>query len=257
MPLRNAVKLGYPFELAVASLLDFCEGNVLVGVCTDSEDDTADRVRALGATVVDAQWDMSNHEGFGDSEIAKQTQALVDMVQTPWCLSLQADEVLHVEQKANFRRELYWARGRSVSAFSMIRLYFYGGLGTIRDDWTVPCTRLIQPALWSADKFSGGMQFVGREGVRPVELMGGVSMYHYSRVGDPQMVAQRVRNLDTFYHDPERVLGPDEVSDYDFTTLRKLDTYVRSHVTEVAREAKLREFNLTSHPPGVVSYFGG
>ena len=258
MPLRNAVKLGYPFELALASLMDFCEGNVLVGVCTDSEDDTADRVRALGAKVVDVQWDMTNHQGYGQSEIAKQTQVLVDMVTTPWCLSLQADEVLHTGQKKDLHRELFWAR--NVSAFGLVRLYFYGGLHQFRDDWSVPCYRLIQPELWEADPYSGGMQFAylghADEQSRR-EVMPGVLMYHYSRVGDPASVAQRVRNLDTFYHDPDKVLAPDEVGTYDFTELRQLDTYRRDATIEVAKDAKLVAFDPASHPPGAVEFFGG
>lgn len=257
MPLRNAVKLGYSFELAVASLMDFCDGNVLVGVCTDSEDDTAERVRALGARVVDVTWDMTNHRGHGHSEIAKQTQALVDMVRTPWCLSLQADEVLHTNQKSDLHHEILLAR--ETSAFGLLRLYFYGGLDRFRDDWSVPCYRVIKPALWKADQHSGGMQFVPRPELSTHPRRGpmpGVLMYHYSRVGDPAAVAQRVRNLDTFYHDPSDVLPADEVPAYDFNELRQLDTYRRDAVIEVAPGAKLVDFDLTSHPPRVVEFFG-
>jgi hypothetical protein len=35
-------------------------------------------------------------------------------------------------------------------------------------------------------------------------------------MGDPMTIARRVRNLDTFYHDPSTLIPEDELRPYDF-----------------------------------------
>lgn len=95
MPLRNAVRLGYPFDLAVGSLQRLC-AEVVVLVDPTSEDDTVKRVRALGPDrIVESVWDMGNHAGHVHGEIAKQTTVACTAVMGDWISSLQADEVLH------------------------------------------------------------------------------------------------------------------------------------------------------------------
>ena len=43
-----------------------------------------------------------------------------------------------------------------------------------------------------------------------------VWMWHYVRMGDPMTIARRVRNLDTFYHDPATLIPEDQLQPYDF-----------------------------------------
>lgn len=258
LPLRNGVKLGYPFELAINSLKPFCD-EVVVLVDPTSEDDTMARVRPLttdGKTrIVESVWDMNNHQGLGGSEIAKQTRIAISHTKYPWILSLQADEVLHAKDAAWVRYSVAEAEGQGVNAFRMLRLYFFGSLGVLRLNWTVPLTRLFHKEKWEPDFWSGAMQFVHKgEGPHKTRSLSTSPMYHYSRVGDQESIAQRVRNLDTFYHDPAVVAAPDQVRPYSFD-LRVLDTYKLD--AEICRDedAFLVPFPLDQHPAGVREYF--
>lgn len=258
MPLRNAIKLGYPFKLAIRSLHPLCD-EVVVLVDPTSEDDTLACVRSIANefsnfTVVESAWDTQNHKGYGNSEVAKQTAIACATATGDWILSLQADEVLHEKETAATRAACEEASRDGYSALAMVRVYFFGGLDKYRDNWTVPCLRLFEREKWTPDRFSGGMQFVPiSQDERSRQIT--PRIYHYSRVGDPASVAQRVRNLDTFYHDPSVVAETGSVGDYTFA-LRKLDTYVLGHAPESDDEARLLPFDLREHPAGILTHFG-
>lgn len=263
LPLRNGVRLGYPFDLAIRSLQRVCD-EVVILVDPTSEDDTVSRVRALGPHIlVESPWDMTNHRaGEGQSEIARQTAIALEHATGDWVLSLQADEVLHAGERTTLRNDIARADAEGVVGIELERLYFYGGLDRVRADWTMPLLRLFRRTAYRPDPTCGAMSFLptcvypGRGGVpAPRQMRSAARIYHYARVGDPALMAQRVRNLDTFYHAPETVAAPEEVPAYDASVCRKLDTYVRGTVPEEAPRARLIPFPLDGHPPGVVAHY--
>lgn len=253
LPLRCGVKLGYPFELAIQSLRPLCD-EVVVLVDPESNDGTLERVVELCPDVlVPSRWDLHNHDGMSD-EIARQTALAIEACSGDWVLSLQADEVLHEREAAQTRRDVEWAEREGISALKMVRWYFFGSLERYRSNWTVPLPRLVRRAAWRPDPCSGAMYFVPQGEQRAADTAG--ALYHYSRIGDPLQIARRVRNLDTFYHPPERIAEEAEVAPYTFE-LRKLDTYVRGHAAEPDADAELLPFPRERHPAAALAHFGG
>lgn len=254
LPLRNAVKLGYPFELAIRSLRPLCD-EVVVLVDPTSEDDTLARVRALSPDVlVESPWDLTNHAGHVNCEISIQTARACAAASGDWIFSLQADEVLHENEAQDLRAACERAEREGVSALELLRLYFYGGLETYRQDWTLWMVRLFKKGHWQPDR-DGAMRFdPAVPGARKWATTAG-RIYHYSRVGDPQQIAERVRNLDRFFHAPGEVeAGP--LPPYDFSTLRRLDTYVLGHAAETEPRDLLLRFDIGGHPQAALEYFG-
>lgn len=273
MVLRNAVKLQYPFEVAIRSLRALCD-EVVILVDPTSEDDTVDRVRALPVDkVVLSVWNMDNHDGHHNCEISVQTQKVCDEASGDWIFSLQADEVLHEQDVDLWRNAItYMEQGRVgtfATALEVCRLYFYGDLAQLRVDWSINMVRLFKRGCWKPD-VDGAMRFdpIGEQrrwSYNPSNWMNDPSasllilsnprIYHYSRVGDPQVIANRVRNLDGFFHTPDKIKSG-ELDPYDFSTTRKLDTYVIGHETEVDPNARIVPFPLASHPKAVLEHFG-
>lgn len=255
MPLRNAVKLGYPFALALQSLRRLCD-ELVVLIDPESEDGTLAAVRGLGLAdrIVRSVWDMGNHAGHTNCEISVQTAKAAAAAEGDWIFSLQADEVLHEAETTGVRAAIASADLMGVSGLELGRLYFYGGLGQYRDDWTQWLLRLFKRGLWRPD-VDGAMRF---DPIFPGERSWKIParIYHYSRVGDPQAISERVRNLDRFFHAPDRVAAG-AIAPYDFTAMRKLDTYVTGHKHEPAQDARLLEFPMADHPAGVVEHFHG
>jgi hypothetical protein len=253
MILRNAVKLGYPFDLAIRSLRPLCD-EVIILVDPNSEDDTLDRVLNLNPDViVESPWDMTNHKGHTNCEISLQTETVCNEASGDWVFSLQADEVLHEGEVPRLRTAALEAQSRGVSGLELVRLYFYGSLSQYRTDWTIPMVRFFKRGAWKPD-VDGAMRFDPCTPYERKHMVPDACIYHYSRVGDPQMIAERVRNLDGFFHEPERI-EQGAVQPYDFSSLRKLDTYVIGSTPVEEGRASLADFPLEGHPKGVVERF--
>jgi hypothetical protein len=262
LPLRNAVSLGYPFDLAIRSMARLCDELVIL-VDPTSEDETVRRVEsmawpvALGVDsilIVPSPWNMSNHDGHHNCEISVQTAKALERATGDWVLSLQADEALHEDEIDTIRAAVEVADKNGITGIELQRLYFYGSLEQIRDDWTLWLLRLFKRGHWKPD-VDGAMRF---DPVSPNEKRGRLEaarLYHYSRIGDPKQIADRVRNLDCFFHAPDKVQAG-ELPPYDFDTLRKLDTYVVGHKTEIEEAAQLSDFPLSGHPTMAREYFG-
>lgn len=256
MILRNAVLLGYPFEVAIRSLQQVSD-RVVVSVDPTSEDDTLAIVRGLGVDVFESVWDLDD-PGASDPdstagqscEIARQTQLVCDQVKEGWNFSLQADEVLHEKDVDEIRRV---TQSGEHTGYALSRLYFFARLTWMRDNWTLPIIRLFKHDLWLADPDSGGMTFVPVGPQPSAQLL--ADIYHYSRVGDPAAISRRVRNLDAFYHAEEKLVPVDDLPEYTFD-LHKLDNAaIKGSAPAHDPEARLVPFPVDGHPAAAREHY--
>src|SRR5713101_7249526 len=95
---RNAARLGYPFEESIRSLLPLVDELVVaVGRSEHGDDDTWERVDAIRASdprVKPFPTDWPAPQGGGDV-LSQQTNLALDRCRGDWAVYLQADEVLH------------------------------------------------------------------------------------------------------------------------------------------------------------------
>lgn len=221
---RNVMKLKYPVERCLLSVAPIADEFVLL-VDPTSEDDTVDQMVFYGQMLNDLfdsrvvvrenPWNMENVSEFGE-ELAIQTNRAFADCTGDWILSLQCDEAIHENDHNKIRYLLDLADEKGIDAYSMMRLYFYGDMNTIRTDWSVPITRLFRRGTRMSHH--DAMDTAGPRA--PVQC--DVPMYHYSRIGDPEVIARRIRSLDGFYHDKGELLDEEDLKPYDFV-LRNFD----------------------------------
>lgn len=126
---RNAVKLDFPLEASIRSILPICDEMVVaVG---KSEDDTLDLVRAIDdpkIRIVETEWDFS----LKSRVLSAQTQLAMRACRYPWGVYIQADEVLHERGAAALQAAIqrYDADPR-VEGLLVKYVHFYGDLKTI------------------------------------------------------------------------------------------------------------------------------
>jgi len=176
----------------------------------------------LGIVLFESPWNMDNMDkGF---EIGHQSQVAVDACSpdTDWRLCVQQDEAVHEKDAPVLRHLVQKPGSENAAGFSFVRPYFYGNLHTIRKDWSVEIIRLTRrDAPLTYDGFDGqNCVPTGPCGV----YSSGVWLYHYSRIGAPDVIAKRVRNVDSFFHAEENLPKESELFPYDFTT-REYDSY--------------------------------
>ena len=240
---RNSVKFKYPLRECIEALLPFCDEVVLAYDHTtgDGTRELALQLKAeWGIVLKESVWDMGNMQR--GLEIGHQSQVAVEACSphTQWRLCVQQDEAFH-EEDAPAMRELVKSADASITGFDFVRPYFFGNLRTIRRDWSPKLTRLTRTgANYTYDGFDGqNCMATGPIRNEP----SGIWLYHYSRIGDPELIARRVRNVDSFFHAEENLPAENELPPYDFST-REYDSYA---ITEHPREV----------PADLVEYRGG
>jgi hypothetical protein len=125
---RNAVRLDFPLEASLRSILPVCD-EVVVNVGR-SDDDTLGLVRSIGdpkLRIVESEWDLSR----GRQVLADQTDIALRACRHPWGIYIQADEVLH-ERGATALRAAIEANDADARVEALVVRYrhFYGGFAT-------------------------------------------------------------------------------------------------------------------------------
>lgn len=258
--IRNGVKLNYPLDRVVMSVVGLAD-EVVIAADPTSEDDTLDYVHDLahevnlgtadhGTTVrwFESVWDLNNISSTG-AEFARQTNIAFDECKGDWLLSLQADEAMH-EEDHGVIKALMDETGDLYDAFAMTRVYFYGDMDTVRTDWTVPIIRLFRAG--TRRSCEDAMNTAGTDRVASCS----VPIYHYSRIGDPEIISKRILSLDSLFHDKGKLLKEEELKPYDFNT-RNFDCMHKDTVDVGKREVR-GEFELFvgEHPAPFVDYTG-
>ena len=126
---RNATRLDFPLEASLRSLLPAVDELVVnVGA---SEDDTLERVRAIGdprLRVLETIWDASR----GPAMLADETQRAMAACRWPWGIYIQADEVFAEDGAQRVRAVIERCDADSrVEGVLVDYRHFYGGFDTI------------------------------------------------------------------------------------------------------------------------------
>ena len=126
---RNAVRLDFPVEASIRSILPVCD-EVVVNVGR-SEDDTLELVRSIAdpkIRIIETEWDMSRRNTVLGHETLRAMRACVH----PWGVYIQADEVLH-ERGAEALAAAIQRHDDDprVEGLLVRYLHFYGGFDTI------------------------------------------------------------------------------------------------------------------------------
>ena len=126
---RNAVKLDFPVEASIRSILPICD-EVVVNVGR-SEDDTLELIRSIKdpkIRILETEWDMARRNTVLGHETLRAMRACAH----PWGVYIQADEVLHEDGAAALGAAIQRSDGDHRIEGLLVRyLHFYGGFDTV------------------------------------------------------------------------------------------------------------------------------
>lgn len=126
---RNAIKLDFPVEPSIRSILPICD-EVVVNVGR-SEDETLDLVRSIGdpkVRIIETEWDMSRR----NTVLGLETHRAMQACAYPWGVYIQADEVLHERGAAQLAAAIQDAEDdQRVEGLLVRYLHFYAGFDTV------------------------------------------------------------------------------------------------------------------------------
>jgi len=178
---RNGIKLDFPLEASIRSLLPICE-EVVVNVGR-SDDDTLELVRSISdpkIRILETEWDMT----IRNQVLADETLRAMRACRHPWGIYIQADEVLH-ERGAELLAQAVQQHDddRQVEGLLVKYLHFYGDLETIARNrrWYRREVRAVRldPAL-DVRPYQGAQGFrVGTEFRKIRARLTQAEMFHY------------------------------------------------------------------------------
>ena len=198
---RNAIKLDFPVEASIRSILPLCD-EVVVNVGR-SQDETLELVRGIRdpkIRVLESEWDMSRRNTVLGHETLRAMRACVH----PWGVYIQADEVLHERGAAALLEAMRENDGDPRVEGLLVRyLHFYGGFDTIATHrrWYRREVRAVRldPAL-DIRPYQGAQGFrVGPEHRRIRARLTDAEMFHYGWARPAQALREKRELGKTMY----------------------------------------------------------
>lgn len=198
---RNAIKLDFPVEASIRSILPVCD-EVVVNVGR-SEDDTLGLVRSIGdprIRILETEWDMSRRNTVLGAETLRAMRACSH----PWGIYIQADEVLHETGAAELAAAVRQHDADSRVEGLLVRyLHFYGGFETVATHrrWYRREVRAVRldPAL-DIRPYQGAQGFrVGPDHRRIRARLTGAQMFHYGWARPAQALREKRELGKTMY----------------------------------------------------------
>lgn len=190
---RNAIKLDFPVEASIRSILPICD-EVVVNV-GKSEDETLDLVRAIGdpkIRIIETDWDMSRRNTVLGLETHRAMRACIH----PWGVYIQADEVLHERGAHELAAAIQQAHDDPRIEGLLLRyLHFYAGFDTIATHrrWYRREVRAVRlaPEL-DIRPYQGAQGFrVGAERRKIRARLTGAEMFHYGWARPAQALREK------------------------------------------------------------------
>lgn len=258
--LRNIVKFQYPIKRVLKSVVGLAD-EVMLSVDPHSEDDSLGYIFSLASElkdelnikVIESIWDLDNISRSG-VEFSRQTNIVLDKCEGDYIFILQSDEAVLEEDHQKIKSEIEDMISGDYNSSEMLRIYFYGSIDVIRSDWSVPINRLFKRGTMRS---SGDAMFCEPISENKV-YKSKVCIYHYSRIGDPNIISSRVRFLDGLFHSKEKLLDPNNLPPYEFNAYN-FDCYNKEDF-DVGRQ-KINGNVLFKyygkHPKSFEGYIGG
>ena len=190
---RNAIKLDFPVEASIRSILPICD-EVVVNVGR-SEDETLELVRSIGdpkIRIMETEWDMARR----NIVLGLETHRAMQGCTHPWGVYIQADEVLHERGAAELAAAIGAANGDPRIEGLLVRyLHFYAGFDTLATHrrWYRREVRAVRlaPEL-DIRPYQGAQGFrVGRDHRKIRARLTGAEMFHYGWARPAQALIEK------------------------------------------------------------------
>ncbi len=242
---RDAVRLDYPVVESIRSALPIVDEYIVnAGDCTD---DTIEIIRNIGdpkIRIIETDW---NPERFVDGvTYADQTNIALDQCTYPWCLYLQADEVIHEQdfQKILSAMEKYDSRD-DVDGLLFHYNHFWGSYDRVHrgHNWYDMDIRAIKNnrniKSW---KDAQSFRKDGKK-LRVVDCEAWI--YHYGWVRHPEVMRKKTIIMDSFYHDDEwmKKKHSDSGRPWDYGPLERVPVFNETHPEIMRNRISEKDWN--------------
>lgn len=239
--IRNGNKLDYPFVESIRSALPICDEMVVV--VGDSSDGTRESIEAIGSDkikIIDTVWDDDLKGGLVFRE---QTNIGLDHIKGDWGLHIQADEILHENERDQIKAAIdRYESDTEVEGILFRYLHFWGydhviagrrarryEIRVVRNNARIRSYKdsqgfRIYPTPQAQDE--------GHHGEKLKVALIHPFIYHYSRVRPPELEMKKVWQLAGHLHG-EPAKKHHGKSEWDYSEIDSVKPFPRNGHPEV------------------------
>lgn len=230
--IRNAIKLDYPIEEAIRSILPLCD-EIVVAV-GNSEDRTLELVKSIDPKIriIETIWDDSLREG--GQVLAIETNKAFEAISkdSDWAIYIQGDEVMHEDYYEHIREAMHkYANDDEVDGLLFNYRHFYGSYDYIGDaiQWYPKEIRIIKnnPEIYSFGDAQGFKKGQG-EKLNVAEI--DAYIHHYGWVKSPDAMQRKQESFHRLWHDDQWMeKNIAKAEEFDYSEINALWKYEGQH----------------------------
>ncbi len=253
---RNAVKLDYPLREALLSVLPVVDELVVAIAPGDPDDDTRGLVEALDdrrIRIVEAAWD----EGRRQHIYADLTNVALDACTGDWCLYVQADEVLHEDDRSVIRdRCEQLLIDPRVEGLLFDYLHFFGDYEHVQrgQGWYQREIRLIRNGV-GIRSVRDAQSFRHADQRRITVAAARARIFHYGWVRHPRLMRAKIWEFWSHRMSPEEVEAEyGSPAEFDYGPLGRLPRWEGTHPDVMSERMAAMDWQETlreTDPPGL------
>ena len=249
---RNVVRLGYPFEASIRSLLPLVD-ELVIGV-GDSDDGTWEAIAAIGDPRLKPFRSTWRTPTRGGQVLSEQTNLALERCTGDWAVYLQMDEVLHEDDLDAVRDAITRHHHRRTEGLVFRYLHFVRDYTRVADDWLQFYPRAVRAVKLRAGVESAGdaCGFVCRQAGRTRGLIkgdAGARIFHYGWCHPPAMQTRRAENLGHGIFGESHAIEPVVAAVNACVTRRFAGTHPATMASKAASEPRIVETADQSHAP--------
>jgi hypothetical protein len=218
--------MGYPVLQSIRSLLPLVD-EFVIGI-GQSDDQTKEIILGLNdpkIRVFDSFWDTKKTKG--GLILSEKTNEALDRCRNDWCFYIQADEVVHEADLPLIRKALEtYQDDKRVQGLLFKYIHFYGSYQTIATSrqWYRNEVRVVRKST-GIRSFNDAQGF-RIDGEKPVVASSGGRIFHYGWVKPPQMMGQKSKLLNRWWHGNKR---DNEFEDFKYDRQYGLRRFEETH----------------------------
>jgi glycosyltransferase involved in cell wall biosynthesis len=253
---RDAVRLDYPIVESIRSALPIVDEYIVnVGDCTD---DTLEVINAIDdprIRIVRTDW---NPDRFvAGATNADQTNIALDQCVHPWCLYLQADELIHEDDYGKITGAMdEYTQREDVDGLLFHYNHFWGDYDRVHrgHNWYDRDIRAIKNGR--GIKSYKSAQSFRKNGSKLRVADCGARIFHYGWVRHPDVMRRKQIALDSLHHDQEwvRKRHEDPGRPWDYGPLDRIPRYSGTHPAVMAdriagKDWRAEDYSDPGNPP--------
>ncbi len=232
--IRNGIKLDYPIEEAIRSILPLCD-EVVVAV-GNSEDDTLQLIQNIDpkVRVIETIWNDSLREGGAVLAVETDKAFKAISAKSDWAIYIQGDEVMHEDYYDSIRNAMQqYAQDDTVDGLLFNYLHFYGSYDYIGDaiQWYPKEIRIVKNRqdIYSFGDAQGFKKGHG-EKLNVAEI--DAYIHHYGWVKSPEAMQRKQETFHKLWHDDNWVeKNVAKAEEFDYSEVKALWKFEGSHPT--------------------------